>query len=109
MRYNPMQRPAKSCADRRNAKTGCWCIYCRENRLRENSEQQARVHAHRDHARPVRDCRCQHCAAKRQARNDAKYGKGLGLTWRCDCTRIITGPKCGQCGTVPAWAIPETI
>lgn len=108
---NPFRREKKACADRREAKIGCYCIYCRENRLRDNAKEEARRHAHREYARPVRDCRCQHCTAKREARNDAKYGKGLGLTWRCDCAGQpkITGPQCGHCGTVPAWAIPETI
>lgn len=107
MRYSPLQRPMKSCADRKTPKPRCWCIYCRENRLRDNAENYARVHAHRDYPRPVRDCRCQHCQARREARADAKYGKGLGLIWRCDCGCKTQGPRCGRCGTVPAWAILE--
>ncbi|MEB3196140.1 MAG: hypothetical protein VKP62_02955, partial [Candidatus Sericytochromatia bacterium] len=75
---NPFRRPSKSCADRKTPKPRCWCIYCRENRLRDNAENYARVHAHRNHPRPVRDCRCQHCQARREARADAKYGAGLG-------------------------------
>lgn len=105
MRSTAFGRPRKSCADRREAKTGCWCIYCRENRLRR--ETIGRIDAHRHRPRPVQDCRCQHCLKKRQARADAKYGRGLGLIWRCDCGCKTQGPRCGRCGTVPAWATPE--
>ena len=107
MKYSPFRRPSLPCDQRKDAKPRCWCRHCEANRDRANAAQQARIHQHRDRPRPVQNCRCQHCADKRIAARERRYGVGRALTWRCDCGAIPTGPECHRCKRVPDWAVPE--